>query len=117
MTGVFTAAERELIRRTFGISWGEPYPLSAGIWLRRWASGPHQGRPKLGKVVQGLLDRGLVEIIDPERGFPSARFTAAGLEAPRARAAEIRQLDPAKSAFSIGAGGCQARSGSVPVER
>lgn len=93
MTDTFTSAERDLIRREFGAGWGEPRPLSAGIWLRRWASGPRQGAPKLPKTVQTMLDRGLVTIDDAGH-WPVARFTAAGLEALRAMAADARQLDP-----------------------
>ncbi len=96
MTHTFTPVERELIRRQFGSGWGEPRRLSEGLWLHRWASGPHKGQPKLGKAVQSLLARGLVEIVDPERGLPSAQFTTAGLEALRAMAADPRQLDPGR---------------------
>lgn len=101
MAEAFTPAERELIRREFmikGIGWSQPGYLARGIWLRRWASGPFKGRPKVPKVVQGLLDRGLVAIVDPERGFPAALFTPAGLEALRAMAQDHRQLDPVKYA-------------------
>src|SRR5512147_2546325 len=95
MIDTFTPAERELICRVFRAGWGEPRPLSAGIWLRRWASGPHQGAPKLPKAVQTMFDRGLVAI-DDSGHWPVARFTAAGLVVLRAMAADERQLDPAK---------------------
>ncbi len=96
MVHTFTPAERALIRRQFGSGWGEPRRLREGLWLHRWASGPNKGQPKLGKAVQSLLARGLVEIVDPERGLPSAQFTAAGLEALRTMADDARQLDPAR---------------------
>lgn len=55
-----------------------------GLWFHRWASEPNKGQSKLGKAVQSLLARGLVESVDPKCGFPSAQFTTAGLEALRA---------------------------------
>src|SRR5512143_1446273 len=95
MTDAFTAAERDLIRREFGAGWGEPRPLAAGIWLRRWASGPRKGAPKLPKAVQTMLDCSLVTIDDAGH-WPVARFTAAGLAALRAMAADARQFDSAR---------------------
>ena len=44
---LFTAAERRLIRSEFRARGGQTYPLDEGIWLHRWAAGPHQGQPKL----------------------------------------------------------------------
>jgi hypothetical protein len=94
MPQAFTPAERALIRSEFMDRWGEVQSLREGIWLRRWVAGPNAGRPKIKSVVQSMLDRGLVEIVDPQRGVPTARFTPAGIEALRAMAANRKQLPP-----------------------
>ena len=94
MSEAFTAAERNLIRSEFMDRWGEVQSLCQGIWLRRWVAGPNAGKPKIKSVVQSMLDRGLVEIVDPQRGVPTARFTPAGIEALRAMAANRKQLPP-----------------------
>jgi len=94
MPQVFTPAERNLIRSEFIDRWGQFQSLREGIWLRRWAAGPNEGKPKIKSVVQSMIDRGLVEIVDPERGVPTARFTPAGIEALRTMAANPKQLPP-----------------------
>lgn len=94
MSEVFTPAERALIRSEFMDRYGEALSVREGIWLRRWVGGPDAGKPKIKSVVQSLLDRGLVEIVDPGRGIPKARFTAAGIDALRAMAANRKQLPP-----------------------
>jgi hypothetical protein len=96
MSERFTAAERDLIRLEFMTRHGGFRSLSDGIFLYRWASGPHKGRPKLRKTIQSMLNRGLVEIVDPENAFPYARFTAAGIEALRAMARDRQSLPPDK---------------------
>jgi hypothetical protein len=45
-------------------------------------------------VVQSGIDRGLVGIVDAERGVRTARFTPAGIEALRTMAANRKQLPP-----------------------
>lgn len=94
MPPAFNVAERNLIRSEFMDRWGEFQSLCEGIWLRRWAAGSNAGKPKLKPAVQSMLDRGLVEIVDPERGVPTARFTALGLEALRTMAANRKHLPP-----------------------
>ena len=89
----FTAKERDLIRFEFMERGGMAYSLREGIWLHRWMGGPNKNKPKLTKVVQSMLDRGLVEIFDPgEKAIPCARFTAAGIEALRVMARDQRFL-------------------------
>jgi len=92
----FTAKERDLIRVEFMARWGGFRSLSEGIFLHRWASGPHKGKPKLTKAVQSMLERGLVEIVDPQHASAYARFTAAGIEALRAMARNRQSLPPDK---------------------
>jgi hypothetical protein len=70
--------------------------LAEGIFLRAWHSGPHKGEPKIPPTVQGLLDRGLVEI---GRGrYGSRAFTEAGLEELRALLRDRRAMDPERFA-------------------
>ena len=91
----FTAAERGLIRAEFRARGGQTYPLDDGIWLRRWAGGPLKGQPKLSRAaIRTLLERGLVEIVDPPNRVPFARFTGAGLLALRQLARDRRSLPP-----------------------
>lgn len=91
----FTAAERNLIRLEFMELRGGTRSLDEGIFLYRWAGGPSKGQPKLNKTaVQSLLARGLIEIIDPERGLPFARFTPAGFEALKRMAKNRQMLSP-----------------------
>jgi hypothetical protein len=93
--GPFTAAERRLIRSEFRARGGQTYPLDDGIWLHRWAAGPHQGQPKLDRTaIRTLLERGLIEIVDPPGRLPFARFTRAGLDALRRMARDRRSLPP-----------------------
>jgi hypothetical protein len=89
----FSAAERELIRREFGMHFGGYPNLAEGILLRTWRAGPHKGEPKLPLAVQSMLERGLVEI-RPDRLWARAVFTEAGLTALRAAAADRRFLPP-----------------------
>ena len=91
----FTAAERRLIRSEFRARSGQTYPLDDGIWLHRWAAGPHQGQPKLNRTaIRTLLERGLIEVVDPPGRLPFARFTRAGLDALRRMAQDRRSLPP-----------------------
>ncbi|MCW2247758.1 Uri superfamily endonuclease [Azospirillum fermentarium] len=90
----FTPAERDLIRREFMSRWSEPPRLADGILLKRWATGPQKGEPKLTAIVQSLLERGLVTIAETDRGFPHAHFTPSGYAALQAMAASQRHLPP-----------------------
>jgi len=96
MTENFTAAERNLIRFEFVVRFGQVPSLDEGIQLLRWAAGPNKGQPKLKAAVQSMLARGLVEVVNPERGIPCARFTEAGIEALQAMAKNQTFLPPAR---------------------
>lgn len=89
----FTAVERELIRREFSERFGQHPSLAAGIHLRRWRSGPRAGQPGLPLVVQGLVERGLMEVLS-DGPYPRASFTEEGLAALRHLASNPRWLDP-----------------------
>ena len=58
---LFTAPERDLIRREFHPRFGQDPSVADGIMLRTWRGGPNAGQPKLPPAVQSLLARGLVE--------------------------------------------------------
>lgn len=94
---LFTAAERDLVRREFGMRFGQLPSVADGLFLRTWRGGPQAGQPKLPVTVQGMLERGLVEVRTDGR-WPRACFTEAGLVALRALARDQRQLDPVRYA-------------------
>jgi hypothetical protein len=103
----FSAAERELIRREFGMHFGSYPRLAEGILLRTWRDGPRKGEPKLPLAVQSMLERGLVQI-RKDRLWARAVFTEAGLAALRALAADRRFLPPDRFAHlrqELGLGG------------
>ncbi|HRZ05635.1 MAG TPA: hypothetical protein P5102_05700 [Candidatus Competibacteraceae bacterium] len=98
----FTAAERRLIRTEFRARGGQTDPLHDGIWLHRWAAGPHKGQPTLNRTaIRTLLERGLIEIVDPPGRLPFACFTRAGLDALRQRARDRRSLPPDQYAHRL----------------
>lgn len=94
---LFTATERDLIRRELGMRFGQLPSLADGLFLRTWRSGPQAGQPKLPVTVQSMLERGLVEVHTDGR-WPRARFTEAGLAALRELAGDRRQFDPIRYA-------------------
>jgi hypothetical protein len=90
---VFTAPERELIRRSFCMQFSQ-YPCAAeGILLRTWRGGPRVGQPKVPPAVRTMLERGLMELRTDER-WPRAHFTETGWAALRHLAQDRRLLDP-----------------------
>ncbi len=95
-----TGAERDMIRREFMSRFGEAASVSEGFHVKRWATGPNKGRPKLTAAVQGMLDRGLITIAD-EGYWPRATFTDKGLQALKRLAADRRALDPDRHRFLI----------------
>ena len=94
---LFTAPERDLIRRELGMRFGQLPSVADGLFLRTWRGGPWAGQPKLPVAVQGMLERGLVEVRSDGR-WPRACFTEAGLAAMRELARDRRQLDPVRYA-------------------
>lgn len=94
---LFTAAERDLVRREFGMRFGQMPSVADGLFPRTWRGGPQAGQPKLPVTVQGMLERGLVEVRTDGR-WPRACFTEVGLVALRALARDRRQLDPVRYA-------------------
>ena len=94
---LFTATERDLIRRELGMRFGQLPSLADGLFLRTWRSGAQAGQPKLPVTVQGMLERGLVEVRTDGR-WPRACFTETGIVALRALARDRRQLDPMRYA-------------------
>jgi hypothetical protein len=91
--GVFTAPERDLIRRSFCMQFSQ-YPSAAeGILLRTWRSGPCAGQPKLPPAARTMIERGLMEL-RTDGHWPRAHFTEAGWAALRHLAQDRRLLDP-----------------------
>lgn len=95
--GLFTAAERDLIRRELCVRFGQAPQVADGIHLRTWRGGPQAGQPRIPKVVQGLVERGLMHI-GPEvvMGGRRALFTPLGLDALRRLLQDRRALNPAQ---------------------
>lgn len=89
-----TPRERALIRNEFMVRFGQAPRLENGILVKRWATGPNKGQPKPGAVIQGMLDRGLLELRDDGGHWLRARFTEAGLAALRHMAEDARALPP-----------------------
>ena len=79
---LFTAPERDLLRREFHTRFGQDPLVADGIMLRTWRGGPNAGQPKLPPAVRTLLERGLVEVRTDGR-WPTAQFTETGLAALR----------------------------------
>ncbi|WP_395455665.1 hypothetical protein ACHMW5_11195 [Azospirillum melinis] len=89
-----TPRERALIRNEFMVRFGQAPRLESGILVKRWATGPNKGQPKPGTVIQGMLDRGLLDLRDDGSHWLRARFTEAGLAAIRHMAEDARALPP-----------------------
>lgn len=89
-----TPRERALIRNEFMVRFAQAPRLETGILVKRWATGPNKGQPKPGAVIQGMLDRGLLELRDDGAHWLRARFTEAGLAALRHMAEDPRALPP-----------------------
>jgi hypothetical protein len=70
----FTAREQDLIRHEMGLHFSQYPRLEDGIFLRTWRGGPQKGEPKIPPAVRTMMDRGLLEICNTERG-PRASFT------------------------------------------
>ncbi len=98
---LFSAVERERIRNEFMVRFGFARALDDGMLLKRWASGPQKGQIKLGKADQSMVGRGLIEVIDDGKPWPVAQFTALGMRALQALAADQRQLDPTRFAHLL----------------
>ena len=94
---LFTAPERELIRREFCRHFGQDPLVADGILLRIWHSGPDKGQPKLPPAVQSMAQRGFVEVGKGQIGM-RAFFTEAGLAALRQLLLDRRAMDPERFA-------------------
>ena len=88
-----TSAEKEIVRWAFMSRFDEAASVHEGFIVKRWATGPNKGKPKLKAAVQGLLARGLITIEDVGH-WPQARFTDRGFQALKLMAKEPRGLDP-----------------------
>ena len=93
-------AEREVIRRVFVSRFGEAPSVREGFHVKRWATGPNKGQPKLAAAVQGMVERGLITILD-EGYWPTAYFTTKGFLALKRLTADRRALDHDRHRFLI----------------
>ena len=93
--GLFTAAERDLIRWQPCVRFDQAPQATDGIYLHTWRGRSQAGQPKVPKVVQGLVERGLVHIRPKVvMGGRRARFTPLGLDALRHMLQDRRALNP-----------------------
>ena len=90
----FTPQERDLIRLELMPRFGQEPELANGLFLRTWRGGPQKGEPKIPKAMQGMLDRGLLEIRTNPMGRQAAFFTEAGMEGLRQLLEDRRVMDP-----------------------
>src|SRR3954471_23084155 len=86
---LFTAPERDLIRRSLCMQFSQ-YPSAAeGILLRTWRGGPCAGEPKLPPAMRTMVERGADGTADG-RTLASRSLHPSGLDcpaSPRARPA------------------------------
>lgn len=87
-----TPSERELIRREFMARFSPAPSVTQGFVVKRWATGPQKGCPKLSAAVQGMLERGLITLVD-EGHWPRVQFTAKGFQALKLMAKEPRAFN------------------------
>jgi len=80
---LFTAAERDLIRRELGLRFSTFPSVADGLILRTWRGGPQTGQPRVPVAMQGLIERELVRIGADVHGRPVGLFTKAGIAALR----------------------------------
>src|SRR3954470_8727983 len=97
----FTRKDRDLIRLEFMDRFGSAVSIHEGFWLRRWAAGPRKGDPKIPPVVQSMIERGLVRVVDDDRGLPRVLFTDAGFQALLAMADDPRAFPQAERYTSL----------------
>lgn len=86
--------ERALIRTEFMVRFSSAPRLADGVLVKRWATGAKKGQPKPSATIQGMIERGLMELPDEGGHWLKARFTPAGLNALRRMAADPRALPP-----------------------
>ena len=98
-TSPFTQQERDLIRLELMPRFCQEPGLANGLFLRTWRNGPKKGQPKIPKVIQTMLDRGLVRIGTNPTGRPAAFFTETGLEGLRQLLRESRAMDPVRYGY------------------
>jgi hypothetical protein len=97
---LLSPAERDVVRREFMYRFGGALSINEGFHLKRWGSGSKKGEPKLTAATQGLLDRGLIRIVD-EGYWPVAFFTDKGVRALKRMAMDRRSLDPERHRLLI----------------
>jgi len=90
---VFTAGERDYIRRELDRFFSTLPSVADGFQIRTWRGGVQAGQPKVPLAAKGLLERGLMRL-EPAPWPPRLFFTDAGLAALRTMMADRRFADP-----------------------
>jgi hypothetical protein len=94
---IFTAAERNYIRRELDMFFSTYPTVAEGFQLKTWRGGPQAGQPKLPPAASSLLDRRLMRL-DTASRIPRLLFTDQGLTELRAMMSDRRFADPVKFA-------------------
>ena len=94
---VFTAVERDYIRRELDMFFSTLPSVAEGFYLKTWRGGPQAGQPKVPQAAAGLVERGLLRL-DTTARMPRLFFTDAGIAALRAMMSDARLANPAKFA-------------------
>ena len=90
---LFTPAEREFVRRNLHCYFSTYPTIAEGFQLKTWRGGPDAGKPKLGPVAKGLIERGLMRL-DRTGRLPLLHFTENGIAALHAMVSDRRLADP-----------------------
>ena len=94
---VFTAVEREYIRRELDMFLSSFPTIAEGFQLKTWRGGSRAGQPKLPPAAISLLERGLMRL-DTNSHFPRLFFTDQGMDALRVMMADRRLANPERFA-------------------
>ena len=111
----FTKKERDLIRLEFMDRFGSAVSIHEGFWVRRWATGPNKGQPKIPPVVRSMLDRGLVRLVEDDERLPRVHLTDSGLRALVEMADDFRAFRPQERYSHLLAEIAELRSASDDV--
>jgi hypothetical protein len=97
---ILSPAEKDVIRWAFMSRFIDAASVYKGFLVRRWATGPNKGKPKLRVAAQRMLGRGLLNIED-DGHWPRVTFTDRGLLALKLMVKNWRALDPDRYSLLI----------------
>src|SRR3954453_21319620 len=80
-SSTFTKKDRAEIRLELMDRFWSTTSVHDGFRLRRWATGPKNGQPKIPAGVQSMIGRGFLVVVDAGDGRPRACCPDAGFQA------------------------------------